>query len=52
MPTYEYHCRANGRTVEVSHKLADRIRTWGDFCRRAAATRHCGAPARGSSAFD
>jgi hypothetical protein len=35
MPTYDYHCPANGRTVEVSHKLADRVRTWGDLCRRA-----------------
>jgi hypothetical protein len=24
MPTYDYHCPANGRTVKVSHKLADR----------------------------
>ncbi len=23
MPTYVYHCPANGRSVEVSHKLAD-----------------------------
>lgn len=35
MPTYDYHCPANGRTVEVSHKLAERIATWGDLCRRA-----------------
>jgi hypothetical protein len=35
MPTYDYHCPANGRTVEVSHKLADRVRTWGDLCKRA-----------------
>jgi hypothetical protein len=35
MPTYDYHCLANGRTVEVSHKLADRIETWGELCRRA-----------------
>ena len=27
MPTYDYHCPANGRTVEVSHKLADRVRS-------------------------
>jgi predicted nucleic acid-binding Zn ribbon protein len=29
MPTYDYHCPANGRTVEVSHKLTDRIATCG-----------------------
>ena len=36
MPTYDYHCTANGRAVEVSHKLADRVRTWGDLCGRGA----------------
>jgi hypothetical protein len=35
MPTYDYHCPANGRTVEVSHKLADNVRSWGDLCKRA-----------------
>jgi hypothetical protein len=38
MPTYDYHCPANGRTVEVSHKLADRVTTWGELCRRAGLT--------------
>ncbi len=35
MPTYEYLCEANGRVVEVQHKMADRIRTWGQLCERA-----------------
>ena len=35
MPTYDSHCLANGRTVEVSHKLADKVRIWGDLCKRA-----------------
>lgn len=35
MPTYEYLCEANGRVVEVQHKIADRIRTWGQLCDRA-----------------
>ena len=35
MPTYDYHCPANGRTVEVSHKMAERVATWGELCRRA-----------------
>jgi predicted nucleic acid-binding Zn ribbon protein len=35
MPTYDYHCQANGRTVEVSHKMSEQVATWGDLCRRA-----------------
>ena len=35
MPTYDYHCQANGRTVEVSHKMAEKIATWGELCRQA-----------------
>ncbi len=34
MPTYEYRCPANGKTVEVSHAMADQVRTWGELCRR------------------
>jgi len=35
MPTYDYHCPANGRVIEVSHKMADQVLTWGELCRRA-----------------
>lgn len=35
MPTYDYHCPANGRTIEVSHKMAEQVATWGELCRRA-----------------
>ena len=35
MPTYEYHCESNGRTVEVSHKMAEKLSTWGELCARA-----------------
>ena len=35
MPTYDYHCPANGRTVEVSHKMSEQVTNWGDLCRRA-----------------
>lgn len=35
MPTYEYLCESNGRTVEVSHKMAEQLRTWGELCERA-----------------
>jgi predicted nucleic acid-binding Zn ribbon protein len=39
MPTYDYHCPANGRTIEISHKMADEVRTWGELCRRAGIAR-------------
>ena len=35
MPTYDYLCPANGRVIEVSHKMAESLATWGDLCRRA-----------------
>jgi predicted nucleic acid-binding Zn ribbon protein len=35
MPTYDYHCPANGRVVEVSHKMAEKIATWGELCEKA-----------------
>lgn len=35
MPTYEYLCEANGRVVEVSHKMSERLSTWGELCERA-----------------
>ena len=36
MPTYEYLCEANGRVVEVHHKMAEQVRSWGELCERAA----------------
>lgn len=35
MPTYEYRCEANGRLVEVRHRMAEKLRTWGELCERA-----------------
>jgi hypothetical protein len=35
MPTYDYHCPTNGRTVEVSHKMSEQVSTWGELCRLA-----------------
>jgi predicted nucleic acid-binding Zn ribbon protein len=35
MPTYEYRCEANGKIVEVRHKMSERITTWGELCSRA-----------------
>ena len=32
MPTYDYHCAANGRTVEVKHRMSEEVRTWGELC--------------------
>jgi len=32
MPFYDYHCPANGRTVEVSHRMSERVETWGRLC--------------------
>lgn len=31
MPHYDYHCPANGRTVEVRHSISDDLRTWGEL---------------------
>jgi hypothetical protein len=35
MPTYDYRCEANGKVVEVSHRMSDTLLTWGDLCERA-----------------
>jgi hypothetical protein len=35
MPSYDYHCPANGRVVEIAHKMAESVSTWGEVCRRA-----------------
>ncbi|MEZ5499507.1 MAG: hypothetical protein R3E77_08790 [Steroidobacteraceae bacterium] len=35
MPTYEYHCSANDRTVEVRHAMAEILTNWGALCERA-----------------
>jgi predicted nucleic acid-binding Zn ribbon protein len=32
MPVYEYHCPANGQSVEVVHPITDRLQTWGELC--------------------
>ena len=39
MPTYDYYCPANGRVVEVNHKLAETVATWGELCSRAGIPR-------------
>ncbi|MBI1731718.1 MAG: zinc ribbon domain-containing protein [Gammaproteobacteria bacterium] len=32
MPTYDYRCDANGRTLEARHSMNRKIRTWGELC--------------------
>ncbi len=39
MPTYEYRCEANGRVVEVTHRMAEHLSTWGELCERAGIAR-------------
>jgi hypothetical protein len=34
MPTYDYHCEANGRVLEVKHRMSERLSTWGELCAR------------------
>ncbi|MBK1630459.1 regulator [Thiohalocapsa halophila] len=36
MPTYDYRCEANGRVVEVSHRMSEKLATWGELCERAS----------------
>ncbi len=35
MPTYDYLCPTNGRTIEVQHAMREEIATWGALCARA-----------------
>jgi len=35
MPTYDYYCDANGRKIEVSHKMSEHIDSWSELCDRA-----------------
>ena len=32
MPCYDYHCEANGQTVEVRHGMNTVLTTWGEVC--------------------
>ncbi len=33
MPTYDYRCDTNGRTLEVRHPMNQKVRTWGELCK-------------------
>ncbi len=35
MPSYDYHCETNGRTVEVRHSIKEKLANWGEVCARA-----------------
>lgn len=45
MPTYDYHCEANGRVVEVKHRMSETVQTWGELCRLAGIDTDGTAPA-------
>ena len=32
MPTYDYFCEDNGKTVEVYHDINTKLKTWGEVC--------------------
>lgn len=32
MPSYDYYCTANGRTVEVEHSMSKKLTIWAEVC--------------------
>ncbi len=32
MPSYDYFCECNGKTVEANHSINDTISSWGELC--------------------
>ena len=39
MPYYEYHCETNGCTLEIRHRMSERVETWGALVERAGVER-------------
>lgn len=35
MPTYEYYCTENQRSVEVMHGMSTQLKTWAELCEAA-----------------
>lgn len=35
MPTYDYFCEANGRKIEVKHRISEELQNWGELCAKA-----------------
>ena len=34
MPTYDYHCTKNQKTVSVQHGMKETLSNWGELCQR------------------
>ena len=32
MPTYEYYCESNGKSIDVIHAMNRELTTWGELC--------------------
>lgn len=35
MPTYDYFCEQNARTVSIQHSMKEKVLNWGELCQRA-----------------
>jgi hypothetical protein len=35
MAIYDYHCKVNNKTIEVSHPMSETLKTWGELCEKA-----------------
>lgn len=35
MPTYDYRCEASGEVFEVTHRMSERLLTWGELSEKA-----------------
>lgn len=31
MPSYDYYCPANGQTLEVQHRMSEKLTSWGQL---------------------
>jgi len=34
MPSFDFHCEANGQTIEIMLKMHEELHTWGELCAR------------------
>jgi hypothetical protein len=35
MPSYDYFCPANDKTIEISHRMNETVSTWAELCAKA-----------------
>lgn len=35
MPTYDYHCPHNHKTISVQHSMKETLSNWGELCQKA-----------------